>query len=363
MTRRLGAWDCSYCSHKKILGNIFDCPGCGHPRPRGVRFYQIPDGPIVTPAIAKQLGSGGPNWYCEHCDSGNRDNEDKCMDCGAPKGSSPSHKVTKYRQGEHVPQSTEEAEQSDPGGKSWVEPVVATSGTGSSKPSRRESYSASNSRGFINSVKDLLPVDFDNSQFMPYVIGVATVAALILTLSLVYQIFFKTHTETVQVRSYNWSQTLTVQEYQIVHESSWSTYPSGAYNIVSDYRDTGRDEKIHDGWDTEEYTTRVTRLSRLQTLVLALSMFLKHVLVHKTMATVHLTPIHTNVAEVNRTHILVPIPVRSRIRASKLVMLKFIITKTSTTGIMFMTLIDGLRSTNTPPKAQITNLTITIVLF
>lgn len=48
MTRRLGAWDCPYCSTKQILGNVFDCPGFGHPRPRGIQFYQIPDGPFVT---------------------------------------------------------------------------------------------------------------------------------------------------------------------------------------------------------------------------------------------------------------------------------------------------------------------------
>ena len=254
MTRRLGAWDCSYCDTKKILGNVFDCPGCSHPRPRGVRFYQISDGPIVTSKIAKELGSGGPNWYCEHCDSGNKDDSNKCWNCGAPKGSSPSHKVKNYLQGERVPQSAEESENVDPGGKSWVDAVLPVSETSGHKTPANESYTTGNGSGFINSVRDLLPDGLNNDQYKPYAIGVAFVAGLILLSILAYQVFFKTHTEAVRVSSYNWSQSLIVQEYQIVHESSWTTHPLDAYNVTSDYRDTGRDEKVHDGWDTEEYT-------------------------------------------------------------------------------------------------------------
>ena len=98
MARTLGAWDCEYCDTKRIWGNIFDCPGCGKPRSRGVRFYIVDNAPPVTSEIAKVLGSGGPNWYCGHCESGNKDDVTKCWNCGAEKGSSPSHEVKSYSQ-------------------------------------------------------------------------------------------------------------------------------------------------------------------------------------------------------------------------------------------------------------------------
>ena len=52
---------------------------------------------------------------------------------------------------------------------------------------------------------------------------------------------------------FTWTQNVRVQVYQVVHETSWTTHPPSAYNIVSEYRDTGRDEKIHDGWETVPY--------------------------------------------------------------------------------------------------------------
>lgn len=247
--RQLGAWDCTYCGTKRIMGNIFDCPGCSHPRPKGVRFYQIPDGPIVTPEIAKQLGSGGPNWYCEHCNSGNRDNETKCMDCGAPRGSSPSHEVKTYKHGTHVPQSTEEAEAADPDHKSWVDPTPETAVpvVPAIVPEDKEEIG----------ITDRLSSFGNNANFetaKPFLIGAAALVVIALLGFLVYQIFFNTHEVNVQVSGYSWTQNVIVEEYQVVHESSWTSHPAQAYNVVSDYRDTGRDEKVHDGWDTETYT-------------------------------------------------------------------------------------------------------------
>jgi len=208
----------------------------------------------VTPEIAKQLGSGGPNWYCNFCDSGNKDDNKKCWNCGAERGTAPSHKVTNYRQGERVPQSTEEAEKSDPGGKSWVNAILPVRETSAKETRSRESSAAGNEGGFLNSVRGLLPDELNNDQIKPFAIGFAIVTGLVLLSVLAYQVFFKTHIETVQIDGYNWSQNLIVQEYQTVHESSWTTYPSDAFNVSSDYRDTGRDRKVHDGWDTESYT-------------------------------------------------------------------------------------------------------------
>jgi len=59
--------------------------------------------------------------------------------------------------------------------------------------------------------------------------------------------------ENVFISGYNWTQNVAVQEFQVVHDSSWSAHPSDAYNVTEEYRDTGHDEKVHDGWTTETY--------------------------------------------------------------------------------------------------------------
>lgn len=260
MTRRLGAWDCPYCSTKQILGNVFDCPGCGHPRPRGIQFYQIPDGPFVTSEIAAQLGSGGPNWYCEHCESGNKDNNTRCWNCGAERGSSPTHEVKNYLQDEHVPQTSEEAKTADPDGESWVNPpryipeepitVHDLESEGPQINSIRQSAVTS----YLQRAKEIiLPQGADIDTIKPYAIWAAVLTVLGIMSILVYQLFFNTREEMVQISAFNWNQTTSVQEYQAVRETSWTSHPVTAYNIVQDYRDTGRDERVHDGWETVEY--------------------------------------------------------------------------------------------------------------
>jgi len=105
-----------------------------------------------------------------------------------------------------------------------------------------------------NRVAEKLPPRLELKTLKPFAIGLAIALVVVLLSFLIYQFFFNTHQELVQVSGYNWSQNVTVQEYQVVHEDSWTTHPSDAYNIDSDYRDTGRDEKIHDGYHTESYT-------------------------------------------------------------------------------------------------------------
>lgn len=248
MARRLGAWDCSYCSTKKILGNVFDCPGCGHPRPRGVHFYQIPDGPIVTPEIAEQLGSGGPNWYCEHCDSGNKDDAVNCWNCGAPKGSSPSHKVTDYKQGES-PQNAEDAKKTQ--GDSWVIPVLqAPAKPMSSQLARRPAVPQTVDESIQAQLVEML----EGLNPRHLISGAIGLVAFVLMSIFVYNMFFNTRIENANSASFSWTQNVRVEQFSVVHKTSWTSHPADAYNISQSWRDTGRDLKVHDGWTTETYT-------------------------------------------------------------------------------------------------------------
>ena len=260
---RLGAWDCRYCGTKKILGNLYECPGCSHPRHKGVRFYQIPDGPIVTPEIQKQLGSGGPNWYCEHCGCGNRDTDTKCIDCGAPKGSSPSHEVKRYQGKDSGPKSTEEAEALDPDGESWVTslPVNETTEIYTDfeddfiPQEDTETQESSYERDYYYP----LPVKKKLLDWKKYGLIALAVVVTFSLLFLGYQLFFNKHEESVTVEQFSWQQSVILEEYTAVRESCWSSSPPGAYDIDVDYRDTGRDKRVSDGWTTETYMDTCSR--------------------------------------------------------------------------------------------------------
>jgi hypothetical protein len=52
--------------------------------------------------------------------------------------------------------------------------------------------------------------------------------------------------EVVQIDSFAWLIEGSVSEYQTVHGESWSTYPPNSYNITSEYKNTGRKEKVLD---------------------------------------------------------------------------------------------------------------------
>jgi hypothetical protein len=262
--KRLGAWDCRYCSTTRIPGNVKKCPGCGHPRHEGVQFYQVPDGALVTPEIQEQLGSGGPNWYCEHCSSGNKDTDNKCANCGAPKGSSPSHKVRVYKGKNSGPKSTAEAEEmnpENPSGQSWktdlildqyqemhTNPVDDSSSHTTREERRRD-------REIYHSLKS-------SGKTFPWkkagLIGLAVIVTFSL-LFLGYQFFFNKHEETATIEQFSWQQSVVLEEYTAVRESSWSSHPPDAYDIDVDYRDTGRDRRVSDGWTTETYMDTCSR--------------------------------------------------------------------------------------------------------
>lgn len=258
---RLGAWDCRYCSTTRIPGNVKKCPGCGHPRHEGVQFYQVPDGALVTPDIQEQLGSGGPNWYCEHCGSGNRDIDTECVNCGAEKGSSPSHKVRVYKGKNAGPKSTEEAEAMNPKEDSW-ESAVALEQYEEMHTNPVDDYSTHSTREERKRDREIYHSLKSSGKSFPWKKAGLIGLAVILTFSLFflgYQFFFNKHEETVTIEQFSWQQSVVLEEYTAVRESNWSSHPPGAYDIDVDYRDTGRDERVSDGWTTETYMDTCSR--------------------------------------------------------------------------------------------------------
>ena len=245
-------WDCSYCGAKKIPGYTRECEdGCGHPRPRKVHFYHSDPPTEATPEQAALFGRPDPNWYCQSCESGNRDEDERCWKCGAPRTvKSEVHEVRTYRESEGLPHSAEEAEvmavlipaESQ---KEWhpadgedpynpqPEPEIPISYT----PEPRD-YSS------LDHFSTKLPLDPKS-----LLVRGGAVLGAILIIFLVYNIFFNTHTENVRVSEMNWTQSVHIEEFQTFHEGGWSV-PFGGRE-TDYYQKKSGVEKVHDGWRTD----------------------------------------------------------------------------------------------------------------
>jgi hypothetical protein len=99
MAIREGRWDCSSCGSTAIYGRHVDCPGCGRPRPAGVRFYLTDNAPVVTDPRQLEEARAGADWICAHCEAGNRATLHACGGCGAARGTSPTQPVQDFGMG------------------------------------------------------------------------------------------------------------------------------------------------------------------------------------------------------------------------------------------------------------------------
>lgn len=86
MAIREKVWDCSDCDVKNIRGREKNCPSCGSPREKGEMRSMKGQGttvaPVTDPELLK-LARVGPDKFCTHCSSGNRNDAERCVGCGA----------------------------------------------------------------------------------------------------------------------------------------------------------------------------------------------------------------------------------------------------------------------------------------
>ena len=80
----MGYWDCPVCQTKKIKGTLRDCPNCGAPRGKDVKFYMDGADVRLTEEEEKKKGKGA-DWMCEFCGAYNSALSTSCTSCGAEK--------------------------------------------------------------------------------------------------------------------------------------------------------------------------------------------------------------------------------------------------------------------------------------
>ncbi|HET6764182.1 MAG TPA: hypothetical protein VFH27_10940 [Longimicrobiaceae bacterium] len=204
MAIREGRWDCPQCRAVGNLGRHTECPTCGASRSSDTQFYLPEDAPEVSDAALLAEAEAGADWICEHCYGSSRASEERCSQCGAPRGSSPVVAEQDYDLDE-VPTSGTD--------RRTPAPVAAEP----DPPTRKRNVRA----GLVT----VLAVIFGTCWFLnrPYEVD-GRVAAL------------------------HWDRTVKVEEYRTVRESDWSVPPGG--REVDHHRAVHHHNQVLDHYET-----------------------------------------------------------------------------------------------------------------
>ena len=118
-------WDCLECDTKGIRGRHKQCQNCGSPRGKAEMRMPIPpdndgDGQVgaetVTDPELLKLARAGADWFCRHCNAGNRGNQDRCYTCGAPRyGDAEENHPDKRFSTDHLGFTTQKEREPAPG--------------------------------------------------------------------------------------------------------------------------------------------------------------------------------------------------------------------------------------------------------
>lgn len=228
-----GRWDCDACGKIGIRGGVRVCPGCARPRPQNVKFYLPRDAEKVTGAAALQEAKAGPDWYCEHCGAGNSALRTACKQCGAAKGSSPSHKITDYSP-DQVPRSAEEA--------AGPVQVAATFARGPSELAPPDATFAS-----VQISPHAAPPGPSAWQKIGLPIGVMGILAIV---GLIVSLVLRSPYTRVAVTGFAWERSITVERQQTHTEQGWSIPPNG--RVISETQALHHNESVLDHYETRQ---------------------------------------------------------------------------------------------------------------
>lgn len=273
-----GAWDCSNCLRVGIPGREKNCPTCGEacdPVLTPEEQYYLPDNAQeVSPEVAEQYFSDGPNWVCGHCGQANDGDVKFCGRCDRAL----DHDDTINREIEHVwgksaegvvfdpkPDHSSERVEADLDAanrliKQGDTPRVMESITLPQDELVKEGPIATRVKGYEERAEERkqrprtaveTSMDWVSDHKKPMIIGAAILSGLALLFWLIWAL---TSTKPIDltIDSLSWKRQIEVQEYRTLDESGWSR-PADAYNVDRDWRFHHYD-KVLDHYKTETYT-------------------------------------------------------------------------------------------------------------
>ncbi len=189
-------WRCSSCQHQN-LGRHKACQQCGNPKDESEQYEMPSQRASVTDAALLRMAEAGPNWRCAYCGSDQRKADASCAQCGASS--------------EHGQLLT---------------------------PNR--------------------PVRARPSWWRKHRIAIIVVAALVVIPIACWTYLHRTRTFDAKVVDARWTQTISVERYQIWSRDGWrDTQPPDAFDVVSKGQQIHHYDKVLDGYDTEHYTEQV----------------------------------------------------------------------------------------------------------
>lgn len=209
-------WDCEYCQTNGIHGSKRECPNCGMPRGRKIR-YNIDDiAGELTEEEAKNHGK--PDWQCSFCDTYNKWSNESCESCGAERSEKTYHDVGREIEQEQASRQ-EQANVDNTEHSSWYENEVAR---------RNKQLARKRKRGVLIAVIAMLTAVFTG------------VCAFNLLPS-------KVVTDVVDK---SWEQSIAIEEKEVVTDSGW-TKPAGARELDREWKVKEYNKKILDHYKTE----------------------------------------------------------------------------------------------------------------
>lgn len=181
----IGCWDCEYCGTDRISGDLRECPNCGRPRDKDVKFYMADP---KNYAKDQENVNKDPDWLCPYCNSLNAATLTTCPSCGAVRDANTQNYFENRK--------AQEAEKAAP----------------DTAQKQKEEYQ-----------KTVAGRKSKKKTFLLFAILAALIVLLV--------VLFLPKSQNMEIKSCGWERKVEVEEYKEFSESSW-TLPDGAYNVT-----------------------------------------------------------------------------------------------------------------------------------
>ena len=248
-----GFWDCPYCGRKRISGLEREC-SCGAERGEDVKFYM--DGVhYIDDETAKTI-SKNPDWLCSYCGALVSDNDDICHNCGASKSESEMNYFQNREKKEQREKERKEKTNEVSHLEEHIDRIEEITETLSKErygyydiPHDKEVTSKKS--GGSSAIKNILKYGLIVIVLIAVVFGM-------------FHLFTPKSVEGV-IDGFEWSRSVSVEEYRTVEESGWSI-PSGG-RLLFQQREIKSYQQVLDHYETKTRTYTEQVLDHYETYV------------------------------------------------------------------------------------------------